>query len=207
MAQPRKNAKLMVPAAGLGIVAVAVLAILGSSGAAAKPNHGSARGGKGVAIGVKQVGGLGSVLYAGPKKLTVYAFTADHGSKSSCSGACATAWPPVMTSAKPQAQSGASASDLGTTKRGGGVEQVTYKGHPLYFYGDDKTAATAKGQRSEAFGGSWYVLGASGSYIMTKPKSATTTTTTEKNSTPPPPAPTEEKKPPAEEKKPATEWG
>ena len=113
--------------------------------------------------------------------------------------ACAKAWPPVTTSAKPQAQSGANTSDLGTIKRSGGVMQVTYKGHPLYYYGDDKTSATADGQQSNAFGGKWYVLGASGSYVMkTAAPGTQTTTSTEKT-----PAPT----PPAEEKKPTTEWG
>lgn len=213
MAQPSKNAKLMVPAAALGIVAVGALAIVGSSGAAAKSRHGATQAGKGVVIGVKQVGGLGSVLYAGPKKLTVYAFTADHGSKSSCSGTCAKAWPPVTTSGKPHAVGGASASDLGTTTRSGGIKQVTYKGHPLYYYGDDKTAATADGQQSNAFGGLWYVLGTNGSYVMKMPAPGTrTTTSTEKQAAPtPPPLPAEEKKPegktpPAEEKAPTT-WG
>jgi predicted lipoprotein with Yx(FWY)xxD motif len=195
MARPRKNVKLIVPAA-LG-TAVAVVAVVSSSGAVAKSRQTAKPAGTGVVIGVKQLGSLGSILYAGPKKLTVYAFTADHGSRSACSGACAAAWPPVTTTGKPRPLGGARASDLGATKRSGGVEQVTYRGHPLYYYGDDKTSATADGQRSKAFGGSWYVLGANGSYVMKKASSGTQTTTSAEKQPPPP----------AEERLPRTGWG
>jgi predicted lipoprotein with Yx(FWY)xxD motif len=205
MARPTKHVKLILPVGAAVATTAAIVAVIGSTGAAAKSRDSAMAAGKGTVIGMKSVGGLGSILYAGPKKLTVYAFTADHGSKSACSGACAKAWPPVTTTAKPSAQSGASASDLGTIKRSGGVMQVTYKGHPLYYYGDDKTSATADGQQSNAFGGKWYVLSASGSYVMKKAAPGTqTTTSTEKTKAPPPP---EEEKKPAEEKKPTTEWG
>jgi predicted lipoprotein with Yx(FWY)xxD motif len=153
----------------------------GSTGAATSPTT----AGTGVAIGVKHQGNLGSILYAGPSKLTVYEFAADHGPTSTCKGACAAAWPPVTTSGKPTALGGASASALGTTKREGGVEQVTYQGHPLYYYVADKSAATAAGQGSTAFGASWYVLAPSGSTITTSAtsgaKAPSTTTTEEKH--------------------------
>jgi predicted lipoprotein with Yx(FWY)xxD motif len=108
---------------------------------------------------------LGTILAAGPKKLTVYMFEADKGTTSSCSGACAKVWPPVTTSGAPTAVAGAESADLGTTKRSDGTEQVTYKGHPLYFYDDDKDAGDAYGQGSKAFGASWYVLQPSGAKI------------------------------------------
>ena len=83
---------------------------------------------------------LGTVLAAGPKKLTVYLFEADKGTASACSGACTAVWPPVTTSAAPQSSAGALASDLGTITRSDGSKQVTYKGHPLYLYGDEGIA-------------------------------------------------------------------
>src|ERR1700748_3854656 len=58
----------------------------------------------------------------------VYLWVADTGDKSTCSGACATAWPPVEAKGKPTAGNGANAADLGTTTRSDGSEQVTYKG-------------------------------------------------------------------------------
>ncbi len=113
--------------------------------------------GSGVAVASKHAK-LGTILAAGPKKLTVYMFEADKGTTSSCSGACAKVWPPVTTSGAPTAAAGAVSADLGTAKRSDGTEQVTYKGHPLYFYDDDKDAGDAYGQGSKAFGASWYVL-------------------------------------------------
>lgn len=124
----------------------------------------TAASGSGVAVESKHAK-LGTVLAAGPKRLTVYMFEADKGTTSSCSGACAKVWPPVTTSGAPTAVAGAVSADLGTTKRSDGTEQVTYKGHPLYFYDDDKDAGDAYGQGSKAFGASWYVLQPSGQKI------------------------------------------
>jgi predicted lipoprotein with Yx(FWY)xxD motif len=104
---------------------------------------------------------LGTILAAGPKHLTVYLFEADKGS-SSCAGACAQAWPPVTTDGAPKATGSASAADLGTITRPDGTKQVTYKGHPLYYFIKDGDSGDAYGQGSKAFGASWYVLAPSG---------------------------------------------
>lgn len=106
---------------------------------------------------------LGTILATGPKKLTVYLFESDKGSTSSCSGPCATVWPPVT--GKPQASGGALASDLGTIRRSDQTTQVTYKGHPLYLYASDKDAGDVYGQGLKQFGAGWYVLKPSGSKL------------------------------------------
>jgi predicted lipoprotein with Yx(FWY)xxD motif len=124
----------------------------------------TAASGSGVAVESKHAK-LGTILAAGPKRLTVYLFEADKGTTSSCSGACAKVWPPVTTSGAPTAVAGAVSADLGTTKRSDGTEQVTYKGHPLYFYDDDKDSGDAYGQGLKLFGASWYVLEPSGAKI------------------------------------------
>jgi predicted lipoprotein with Yx(FWY)xxD motif len=104
----------------------------------------------------------GTVLAAGPKKLTVYLFEGDKGSASACSGACASAWPPVTTGAAATAGGAAQSADLGTITRADGTNQVTYKGHPLYFFIKDKDNGDAYGEGVKAFGASWYVLSPSG---------------------------------------------
>lgn len=104
----------------------------------------------------------GTILAAGPKRLTVYMFEGDHGSTSSCSGTCAQVWPPVTTAAAATTSGAAVASDLGTTTRSDGTKQVTYKGHPLYFYVKDKDDGDAYGQNVNGFGADWYVLKPSG---------------------------------------------
>jgi predicted lipoprotein with Yx(FWY)xxD motif len=110
-------------------------------------------------------GKLGTILAAGPKHMTVYLFQADKGPKSSCTGRCATAWPPVTTSGTPMATGSAVSADLGTTMRAGGVEQVTYKGHPLYYFIKDKDDGDSYGQGAHAFGADWYVLAPSGKKV------------------------------------------
>lgn len=106
---------------------------------------------------------LGTILAYGPKKLTVYLFEADKGSTSSCSGACASAWPPVT--GKPQASGGAMSADLGTISRPDGSTQVTYKGHPLYLFVKDKDDGDAYGEALKAFGAEWYVVSPSGNKV------------------------------------------
>jgi predicted lipoprotein with Yx(FWY)xxD motif len=118
----------------------------------------------GLAVVTKH-GKLGTILAAGPKHLTVYLFEADKGKTSACTGACEKAWPAVTTEGKPTASGSAVTADLGTTMRSDGKEQVTYKGHPLYFYDDDKDSGDAYGQGSKAFGAGWYVLKPDGSKL------------------------------------------
>src|ERR1700712_4477778 len=78
---------------------------------------------------------------------TLYLFEADTTSASTCSDACAKVWPPYLTTGAPTAGSGATASLLGTSKRSDGTTEVTYKGHPLYYYvADGGTPGVVKGQ-------------------------------------------------------------
>jgi predicted lipoprotein with Yx(FWY)xxD motif len=118
----------------------------------------------GTTVGAEK-GKLGTILVAGPEKRTVYLFEADKGTTSTCDGACASAWPPVTTEGKPMAAGGALNADLGTTKRSDGSEQITYKGHPLYYFEEDKATGDTKGQGSDAFGAGWYVMKASGKKV------------------------------------------
>jgi predicted lipoprotein with Yx(FWY)xxD motif len=107
----------------------------------------------------------GTILAAGPKRLTVYLFEGDHGSTSACTGTCAQVWPPVTAAAAATAAGGAITADLGTIKRSDGTIQVTYKGHPLYFYAKDKDDGDAYGQGVHGFGADWYVLKPSGDKV------------------------------------------
>ena len=107
----------------------------------------------------------GTILAAGPKRLTVYMFEGDHASTSACTGTCAQVWPPVTSAAAATAASGAVTADLGTITRSDGTTQVTYKGHPLYFYAKDKDDGDAYGQNVNSFGADWYVLKPSGAKV------------------------------------------
>jgi predicted lipoprotein with Yx(FWY)xxD motif len=110
---------------------------------------------------------VGKVLVAANGH-TLYLFTADRGKKSTCYGQCAGYWPPLFA-AKPTVGAGLKASLLGTTKRKDGKLQVTYAGHPLYFFAQDKKAGQVNGQGFVHFGGSWWVVSAAGRKITSKP--------------------------------------
>jgi predicted lipoprotein with Yx(FWY)xxD motif len=104
---------------------------------------------------------LGTVLTDG-KGITVYLFEADTGTKSTCYSACASAWPPVLTTGAPAAGSGAKASLLGTTKRTDGKTQVTYAGHPLYYFTATTKPGQTNGQGVNGFGAKWDAVRPSG---------------------------------------------
>jgi predicted lipoprotein with Yx(FWY)xxD motif len=118
--------------------------------------------GKSATLGVES-SSLGKILDDGQGR-TLYLFQGDTGTKSNCSGACATNWPP-LTSAKPTVGKGASASMVGTTKRSDGKTQVTYNGHPLYTFTGDNGPGDTSGQGVNAFGGLWYALSPAGQQV------------------------------------------
>ena len=111
---------------------------------------------------------LGKVLVNG-KGVTLYLFLKDKNGKSACTGACAKAWPPLLTKGRPTAAGGAAAAKLGTTRRADGTTQVTYARHPLYtFIGDNNKPGSTAGEGSKAFGAEWYVVGTNGKQIEKK---------------------------------------
>ena len=116
-------------------------------------------------IDLQSVSGIDDKFLADGQGRALYLFEADKGSTSTCTGACASAWPPVTASAMPMAGGGVSQALLGTTKRADGTEQLTYNGHPLYYFSADTSSGMAKGQGVKAFGSDWYVVNAKGSKI------------------------------------------
>jgi predicted lipoprotein with Yx(FWY)xxD motif len=99
----------------------------------------------------------GDVLFDG-RGFALYMFTRDKPDKSRCYGSCARAWPPLKTKGKPTAGPGADASLLGTAKRKNGSKQVTYAGHPLYYYEHDDEAGEILCHDVNEFGGRWLVV-------------------------------------------------
>lgn len=103
---------------------------------------------------------------------TVYMFTADTGGTPNCTvkldPICPKLWPPVKSAGAPLAGKGVVASKLATTTFPGGVTQVTYNRHPLYYfrggsgYFGDKKPGDVKGQGLFRL---WYVLSPKGTPI------------------------------------------
>ncbi len=108
--------------------------------------------------------------------MTLYHYTPDGTGNPTCTGSCASAWPPVTVpagTAHVMSGSGISAANLGTVARSDGTLQVTYKGMPLYRYTGDSKAGDANGQ---GIAGIWFVVPASAT------AAAATTPTTAKPS-------------------------
>ena len=166
-------------AAGIALAATACSSSPGSNGSTAAPAASSATAqpsspapaasasssAAAMTIDLTSDSGIPGKFLADGQGRALYLFEADKGTTSTCTGACAAAWPPVTASAMPMAGGGVSQSLLGTTKRADGTEQVTYNGHPLYYFAADTGAGTTKGQGSKQFGAGWYVLNPKGSKI------------------------------------------
>jgi predicted lipoprotein with Yx(FWY)xxD motif len=171
----RIRSKLVAPGA-----AIAVLALIAAGcGSSSNDNSTSASGGGGGSYGTgipkttstASTGGAAAVvsvadnpklgkILVDSKGNTLYYFLKDKqgGTTSTCSGACASVWPPVTTSSAPKGENGAQASKLGTIKRSDGSTEVTYNGWPLYTYASDTKPGDAKGNDLKQFGATWYAL-------------------------------------------------
>lgn len=103
---------------------------------------------------------LGTVL-VGPTGDTLYMFTPDSSTSATCTGSCAANWPP-LTGDLPSLGAGLTAADFGSVSRADGTKQVSFHGHPLYYFAGDKAPGDTNGQ---GIGGKWYVIGADGNPI------------------------------------------
>jgi predicted lipoprotein with Yx(FWY)xxD motif len=136
------------------VLAAALTAGLGASEAMAKK--------KGVKLKVKG-SEYGKVLMNGGGK-ALYLFTKDKKGPSDCYGECARVWPPFLTKGKPVAGKGVKGKKLGTVRRDDGTRQVTYAGHPVYFYIHDSPGDILCQDVFE-FGGRWLLLRGSGKAV------------------------------------------
>lgn len=105
--------------------------------------------------------GSGSYL-VGANSMTLYLLTSDPAGASKCAGGCANNWPPLTVTGQPSAGTGVNASLLATSMRADGSTQVTYNGHPLYYFKGDSAPGDQNGQGT---GGVWFVVSASGDAI------------------------------------------
>ena len=147
--------------------AAAVLAIAGCGGSSSTPGSVSgatpARTPTGITIAH---GKLGAYL-ADSKGRALYLFEADKGASSTCYSACASIWPPLTSTGVTAPAAGVARNLLGTTKRTDGTGEVTFHGHPLYYYVGDATAGSTTGQGLNQFGAKWYLVAPNGSKLDT----------------------------------------
>src|SRR5437763_2924214 len=126
----------------LGVGVALVVAACGSSSSNNSSTHAArytpaSTNASATSVMVKTAHGSVGTYLVGPSGRALYLWMGDKNGMSACSGACAKVWPPLTTSGKPGASGGAMSADLGTISRSDGTKQVTYKGHPLYYYSGD----------------------------------------------------------------------
>jgi predicted lipoprotein with Yx(FWY)xxD motif len=98
----------------------------------------------------------------------LYLFTPDKKEMSACYDKCAEAWPPAIASGKVQTSPNIKENLLGTLKRKDGKTQLTYGGHPLYYFVKDQGPGATAGQDVKGFGGEWYLVKPDGSKVEAK---------------------------------------
>jgi predicted lipoprotein with Yx(FWY)xxD motif len=153
--------------AALALASALVLAACGSStsGSTSTSTSTASSSPRPAPVVSTKTSSLGTFL-VDAKGRALYLWDADHGSMSACSGACAQAWPPLTTATTPKASGAAKASLLGTTKRPDGSREVTYAGHPLYYFAGDTMPGQTSGQGSDGFGSPWWVVSPGGQAIQ-----------------------------------------
>jgi predicted lipoprotein with Yx(FWY)xxD motif len=143
------------------LTALATSAVIASFAAALALAAQTQNGGTKIAVAKSPYGRI----LVDSKGITLYDFAQDKGRMSTCYGACAALWPPLLTTGKAVAGTGVRASLLGTTKRKDGKLEVTYGGRPLYYFVSDRKPGQTTGQGISQFGAPWWVLSPAGKEI------------------------------------------
>jgi predicted lipoprotein with Yx(FWY)xxD motif len=174
----RRGLFLLAPLAGLGMVAAACGSTSGSvgyGGSASAPQNGGPYGAPAAATTSPANASAATVVATRSTKLgqiltdsqgrTLYLFEQDQGNSSTCAGSCISVWPAFTTTGSAQAGTGASASLIGTTQRADGQTEITYAGHPLYYYAGDNQPGDTNGQGLNQFGAGWDVVSPQGNKV------------------------------------------
>lgn len=166
--------KYLATFASAAVIALIVAGCGGSSGGSSSSSAKSAASSAGASV-MSASTPLGKIITDSQGR-TLYMFSHDTGMKSTCTGACASNWPPFTAGSKPAASGGITAGALTLVKRSDGSKQVTLNGHPLYYFAGDQSAGQTNGQGVDEFGAKWWTVGPSGTKVTAAPKSATGST-------------------------------
>jgi predicted lipoprotein with Yx(FWY)xxD motif len=151
------------PPASEGTLAASPTAATADRRSAEPPVSTSPRQGEPGITVVAAASDFGTILFDATGQ-AIYVFDVETTTQPRCYDACADAWPPVLTQAAPQAGQGVTGSLLGTTRRAEGTTQVTYGGHPLYFYAHEGKHEV---KCHDVFlnGGNWYAVRPDGNRV------------------------------------------
>lgn len=158
------------PGSFLGAAAVAlIVAGCAAQGGASNPPSSAPQGSSGPSasgtvytVEVHQDAALGSFL-VGEDGKSLYILTKDSAGKSTCSGSCASAWPPFLLETGETVAAGSGVTGtLSTIKRDDGTDQVALNGLPLYYFSGDSGPAGTAGQ---GVNGVWFLAAPGGGAV------------------------------------------
>ena len=142
--------------AALIISALFVVACTASGGAATSSPIPASQAPAAAGTGAFTIASAGSpsfgTILTGANGLTLYTHAGDSPTSSTCTGGCATAWPPltVASGEQPTAEP-AVTGKLSTLTRADGTTQVAYEGLPLYYWQGDTKPGDATGDGVDGF--------------------------------------------------------
>lgn len=155
----------------VGLLALLGLVAAGCGGSSASaPSHGGVAAARHstspAAVKTRKISGLGVVL-VNARGRTLYVFMKDARRHVTCTGSCATYWPPLKSkrSGRPKAAAPARTTLLGLDRNPAGGKVVTYSRWPLYTYAGDSAAGQANGENLNQNGGKWYVISPKGKLV------------------------------------------
>jgi predicted lipoprotein with Yx(FWY)xxD motif len=149
--------------------ALVALAAAGYGGSSATASQGSVAGAQhttsSVVVKTRKV--KGKVILVNAAGHTLYVFARDKQKRVTCTGQCASFWPPLKQKGTHKARAGGAAKSslIGSDKNPSGGRVVTYSKWPLYTYTGDSGAGSANGEGQNLNGGRWYVMSPSGKVL------------------------------------------
>jgi predicted lipoprotein with Yx(FWY)xxD motif len=141
-------------AAALAAIGFVVASSGGASSAVSKPPPAASSTLAGTVVHTAHGSTLGTILVDG-RGMTLYTLT-NNGTAVSCTGPCATIWPP-LTAAPGTTPSAPGVASIGTAAGPTGNQLVTHNGLPLYRFSGD-TPGSTNGEGMDTFGGEWHAV-------------------------------------------------
>jgi predicted lipoprotein with Yx(FWY)xxD motif len=147
---PQRNLLSLVVAATVFAACSAAGGASTASPAPSTPAHASAATGT-ATVAAASSSSFGTIL-TGSKGMTLYTHSGDAAGTSTCTGGCATAWPPLAVPAGQQPTPGTGVTGaLTTLTRADGTIQVAYDGLPLYYWQGDTKPGDVTGDGMDGF--------------------------------------------------------
>jgi predicted lipoprotein with Yx(FWY)xxD motif len=140
------------PAAMVSLVVISALLLAACQNVGSGSSAPSSGAGAPVTVTAAQTD-AGDAL-SGEGGMTLYLLTTDTDTTSTCTGTCATNWPPLLGDGSQVTAGDGVSGTFGTITRDDGQQQVTHDGHPLYYFSGDSAAGQSNG---EGAGGVWFI--------------------------------------------------